>query len=257
MNRSVTSAFSKLAQRCYYWNYADQGRLLSSLCEAKITIKEKRVYSINTALILLLFIATSILITLYPSLIPLLLLTGGLSLLLYARKKRNRLSRKKEATLFYLPLILERLIMALRSGNDLIGALHVVVELEIATARERKTIVDPITDAFAQVLHLINRGSPCTEAFDVTVKATALPQLRHALLYLKTSWIDGGDLIPPLIELSEATQSTYQDYVEEKLASLPVKAMAPLLLTFAGLLLLLLSTPLVALLKLTSSLPIQ
>jgi hypothetical protein len=50
-------------------------------------------------------------------------------------------------------------------------------------------------------------------------------------------------LVRPLKELSDATQTAYQEVVEEEIAKLPVKAVLPLILTFAGLIVCFLTVP--------------
>jgi len=56
---------------------------------------------------------------------------------------------------------------------------------------------------------------------------------------------EGGELVRPLRELSDATQMYYQESVEEEIARLPAKAVMPLVVTFAGLIICFLTIPLV------------
>jgi hypothetical protein len=48
-----------------------------------------------------------------------------------------------------------------------------------------------------------------------------------------------------LKELSDATQTQYQESVEEEIAKLPVRAVLPLILTFTGLIVCFLTVPIV------------
>jgi hypothetical protein len=54
----------------------------------------------------------------------------------------------------------------------------------------------------------------------------------------------GGEIVRPLKELSDATQTAYQEAVEEMIAKLPVKAVLPLVVTFTGLIICFLTVPL-------------
>jgi hypothetical protein len=49
----------------------------------------------------------------------------------------------------------------------------------------------------------------------------------------------------PLRELSDATQLYYQETLEEEVAAMPVKATVPLVITFAGLIMIFVAMPLV------------
>jgi hypothetical protein len=77
--------------------------------------------------------------------------------------------------------------------------------------------------------------------------------VRHCFIHLAVAHEEGGELVMPLKELSDSTQLYYQETVDEEIAKLPVKATMPLLLTFAGLILLFLTSPLVQVTKLFSS----
>jgi hypothetical protein len=56
----------------------------------------------------------------------------------------------------------------------------------------------------------------------------------------------------PLKELSDATQSFYQETIEEEIARLPVKATLPLLCTFAGLIIFFITSPLIQVITMTA-----
>jgi hypothetical protein len=70
-------------------------------------------------------------------------------------------------------------------------------------------------------------------------------------VHLSLAHKEGGELIRPLRELSDATQLSYQERVEEEIAKLPVKAVLPLVITFTGLIICFLTVPLVQVSSLT------
>jgi hypothetical protein len=76
--------------------------------------------------------------------------------------------------------------------------------------------------------------------------------LRHAFIHLAVAQKEGGELVMPLKELSDATQLYYQESIEEDIAKLPVKATMPLVCTFAGLIICFITAPLLQVISLTS-----
>ena len=64
-------------------------------------------------------------------------------------------------------------------------------------------------------------------------------------MHLGLAYKQGGEVVRPLKELSDATQTHYQESVEEEIARLPVRAVLPLLLTFTGLIICFLTVPVV------------
>jgi hypothetical protein len=68
--------------------------------------------------------------------------------------------------------------------------------------------------------------------------------VKHACIHLGLAYRQGGEIVRPLKELSDATQVAYQETVEEQIAKLPVKAVLPLVLTFTGLIVCFLTVPL-------------
>lgn len=140
--------------------------------------------------------------------------------------------------LFHLPMTVEKLLIAVQSGLDVVPALRIAGQ----TAADKP---DPASRAFGRVVTLIEQGATVETALEqVAGDATAIP-LKHVLLHLKVAHSRGGDLTFPLRELADATQVTYEQNVEEEIAVLPIKATAPLLCTFLGLLIVFLTAPII------------
>ncbi len=151
---------------------------------------------------------------------------------------RRRYSVKQVREIeFFLPVVMEKMVMAALSGLDIIPAMKRVTEV---TPRK----VDPVTRLFAESLVLIESGSPVEDSLRCVIKDIPSPALRHAFMHLGFAYKEGGELVLPLRELSDATQLHYQERAEEEMARLPVKATMPLLLTFAGLILIFITSPL-------------
>ncbi len=145
-------------------------------------------------------------------------------------RKRRSLTRSLE---FFLPTAMERVVMAVSSGLDIIPALS-------EAARESK---DPVSDVFRGIVSLSEGGIRVEHAIQMTADSVPSFPVKHALAHVALAYKQGGEIVRPLKELSDATQTHYQEAVEEEIAKLPVRAVLPLLLTFAGLIICFLTVP--------------
>jgi len=162
-------------------------------------------------------------------------LLGALAGRLYKTRSRElavkREIRKME---FYLPAVMERIVMAVSSGLDIVPALR----------EASRGGIDPVSGLLERIVKLSEAGTPVDAAFEsVAMSASSVP-VRHALTHLALAHRQGGEIVRPLKELSDATQTAYQESVEEMIAKLPVKAVLPLVLTFTGLIICFLTVPL-------------
>lgn len=141
-----------------------------------------------------------------------------------------------------LPLVMERVVMAAGAGLDVLPAIG-----EAAAASD-----DPVSRALRRVVELSERGLPVEEALKVV--ATSLPSLsvRHAFVHFGLAYKQGGEIVRPLRELSDATQAHYQESIEEEIARLPARAVFPLVVIFAGLIICFLTVPLIQVGSITS-----
>jgi Flp pilus assembly protein TadB len=163
---------------------------------------------------------------------PLGALAADLLMRRVADRRKKRLLRQME---FYLPSVLERVVMAVGAGMDIIPA------LQEASRNGR----DPVSALLAQVVRLSECGAPVDSAFDQVSRAVPCVSVKHAFVHLGLAYRQGGEIVRPLKELSDATQLAYQESVEEVIAKLPVQAVLPLVVTFAGLIICFLTVPLI------------
>jgi hypothetical protein len=155
--------------------------------------------------------------------------------LYHSRKidRKEKLRLKQMA--YYLPTVMERIIMAVGSGLDIVPALR----------EAGHNASDPVSNLMKWIVHLAESGTPVDAAFDMAAKRDDVtPAVKHACIHLALAHRQGGEIVRPLKELSDATQLAYQESVEEQIARLPVKAVLPLVLTFAGLIVCFLTVPL-------------
>jgi len=162
-------------------------------------------------------------------------LLGGLAGRLYKARGRELAAKREIRKMeFYLPAVMERIVMAVSSGLDIVPALR-------EASRGGK---DPVSGILERVVKLSEAGTPVDAAFESVATDTSSVPVRHALTHLALAHRQGGEIVRPLKELSDATQTAYQESVEEMIAKLPVKAVLPLVLTFTGLIICFLTVPL-------------
>jgi pilus assembly protein TadC len=156
-----------------------------------------------------------------------------------------------QATNAILPAIVERIVMAVHAGLDIIPAIERVVQLERKECNILGRKPDPVSFILENVLNRYYSGARLEEALEEHARKSASIAIRHAFIHLAIAHREGGEIIIPLRELSDATQLMYQEEIEEAINTLPVRATIPLVLTFAGLILCFLATPVIQVLNIS------
>ena len=171
--------------------------------------------------------------------------------------QRSRLGRAKARYMksleFYLPVVMERLVMAVQSGLDITAALGAIVALEQGEGEddsEKEKTIDPVTRLLFSVHGLAEGGLTFEQALRRVAEHVECSAVRHAFIHLAVAHAEGGELVKPLKELSDSTQLCYQESVDEQIAKLPVQATLPLLCTFSGLILCFITPPIMQLMHL-------
>lgn len=166
----------------------------------------------------------------------------------------KRSGKEDDELIFHLPIVMEKLVMAVQAGYDILPAIGLLRDLEQIDAQPRQdpSSIDPVSRLLEKIYDLSEAGMTFQQSLDVIVQRVKNPSIRHVFAHLALAFNEGGELTTPLLELSDATQLAFQEAVEERIAVLPVKAVMPLLLTFAGLLLGFITSPLIQLLHLTA-----
>lgn len=180
---------------------------------------------------------------------------SGLSLgyLVGQYRFRARNAHQLERLEQLLPIVMERLVMAVQAGLDVTAAVQAVINLEKKYATRRRDSLDPVTELLELVLRLTESGIGFNRALRDVAEVVPSTALKHAFIHLAVAYEEGGELVMPLRELSDSTQLYYQEIVEEKIAKLPVKATMPLVCTFAGLIIFFITTPLLQVMNIVSS----
>jgi Flp pilus assembly protein TadB len=155
-------------------------------------------------------------------------------------QKKRRLEDYKYKINFYLPLIMERLVMAVQAGQDILPAIGSMLAIE-----EKEKKLDPVSELLLKVKNLSESGLSFEKSLQQVAESVDSGALRHAFIHLALAHKEGGELVAPLRELSDSTQLFFQETIEEEIAKMPVKATLPLLLIFAGLIICFITTPII------------
>ncbi len=162
---------------------------------------------------------------------------------LYQRRKSAKLQHAYIRSLeFYLPVVMERLVMAAQAGLDILPAIGIVCDCSLSKRADQER--DPVSRLLSFAQQLTEAGMGFESALQAIAEKVECSALRHAFIHLARTHVEGGELVGPLRELSDSTQLYFQESVEEEIAKMPVKATAPLLCTFAGLMVFFLTAPL-------------
>ncbi|MCB0333145.1 MAG: type II secretion system F family protein [Bdellovibrionales bacterium] len=181
------------------------------------------------------------------SLLPFCVMGLAIGYLVARRKLANKKAQFLRDVEFFLPVIMERLVMAVQAGLDVFAGIAVILELE-----EDELEKDPVTELLGRAYRLTERGMTFEDALRTIAESVDSAPLRHAFIHLALAQREGGELVFPLRELSDSTQLYYQETVEHGIAKLPVKATMPLLVTFVGLIILFITSPILQVLNLTA-----
>lgn len=162
--------------------------------------------------------------------------------------------RKEEESYFKslqynLPLVMERLVMTVEAGLDLLAGIKIIVEQEKETNRNK---INPVVELLEVVLKLTEAGLSFSESLNQVGRSCPIPAVKHAFIHLALAYKEGGELVMPLRELSDATQLNFEETVEEEIAKLPVKATLPLVVIFAGMITFFITAPMIQVLEVTS-----
>ncbi len=181
----------------------------------------------------------------------------ALGYLIAEARKRRLIKADVRELEFFLPIVMERIVMAVQAGHDILASLKVILELDEAAAKQRTDSRDTcphdaVTLLLQQVSDLAESGHGVEQSLHEIALSVDCPSLRHAFIHLAQAHKEGGELVLPLRELSDATQLYYQETIEEEIAKLPVKATLPLLCTFAGLIIFFLTAPMMQVIDITT-----
>ena len=140
------------------------------------------------------------------------------------------------------PLFLESVILLVESGLGVLPALERAVSCRDGGAA--------VSRLFRIVYLLSSRGMPFTQALETVAEHMPHRILRHVMLHLDLSGMEGGSIIPSLRSLSDYAHSEWRLSVEQRVKRLENFVVFPVFASVMGLMMLIAAVPLVPLLDL-------
>ena len=147
----------------------------------------------------------------------------------------RRITRRGEDIMFYLPLVIEQIIIGVSSSLDVGPCLARVVQM----ADERDTH-NSVTELFKHAQLYMRSGVSLDNALTEIGKLSGHTELKHAFMSLAQVAKHGGEITKQLQELADAVGSQREARIEGKIKKLELEATAPVALVFMGYMLILL-----------------
>jgi len=155
--------------------------------------------------------------------------------LLYSKNKDEDFSIDDKTIYTFLPLTLEKLIMLVEAGNDLMQGLK---KLTTESGEDNKLL-----RIFKEIVEKFESGLTVEQSIQSVKNKYQNLTLNFVLTYLNISLKEGGQIVPQLQELSSTVLQSYEAFIENEVNKMPVKALAPLMVMFAGVFLILAASP--------------
>jgi Flp pilus assembly protein TadB len=169
---------------------------------------------------------------------------GGLVAVLYLKRQQCAYERR---ILFFLPLVMEQLILLIESGLGLLPALHGVLDIE---EKQEKRWINPVQHTLSLIYRISAAGVPFGIALEQIASVVPSRPLRHVLLHLDIGAAEGGEMVPALRGLSDHCHREWKHSVEGRIKKLENAVIFPVFLAVIGLMLLVAAVPLVPLIEL-------
>ncbi len=148
------------------------------------------------------------------------------------RKKKQR----SEDILFYLPLVIEQLVIGVSSSLDIGPCVARVVSM--ADERDSHNCV---TELLGIVQNYVRSGMSLEDALIEVGRRSGHNELKHAFLSLSQVAKHGGEVTRQLQELADAVANQREAKIETKIKKLELEATVPVAVVFCGFLIILLS----------------
>ena len=148
----------------------------------------------------------------------------------------RRIKARNEDMLFYLPLVIEQVVIGVSSSLDIGPCLQRVVTM----ADERDTH-NCVTELLRVTQHYIRSGVSLEDALIEVGRRSGHTELKHAFMSLSQVAKHGGEVSRQLQELADAVSNQREAKVETKIKKLELEATVPVAVVFCGFLLIILS----------------
>ena len=147
----------------------------------------------------------------------------------------RRIAYRSEDIMFYLPLVVEQIVIGVSSSLD-VGP---CVQRVVAMADERDSH-NSVTELLRHAQLLVKSGLSLEEALNEIGRLSGHTELKHTFMALSPVAKHGGEITRQLQELADAVASQREARIEGKIKKLELEATGPVGLVFLGFLMILL-----------------
>jgi Flp pilus assembly protein TadB len=141
----------------------------------------------------------------------------------------RRIKQRSEDILFYLPLVVEQIVIGVSSSLDIGPCLQRVVQMS-----DERDSHNPVTELLRHAQLLSKSGLSLSESLMEVGKLSGHNELKHTFMSLSQVSKHGGEITKQLQELADAVSSQRETKVEAKIKRLELEATGPVGLVFVG-----------------------
>jgi len=141
----------------------------------------------------------------------------------------RRAKQRGEDMLFFLPLVVEQIVIGVSSSLDIGPCLQRVVQM----ADERDSH-NPVTELLRHAQLLSKSGLSLSDSLMDVGKLSGHNELKHTFMSLSQVSKHGGEITRQLQELADAVSSQRETKIEAKIKRLELEATGPVGLVFVG-----------------------
>ena len=147
----------------------------------------------------------------------------------------RKIKFRQEDILFFLPLVIEQIVIGVSSSLDIGPCLQRVVMM----ADERDTH-NCVTELLRVAQHYMRSGMSLEDAMVEVGRKSGHTELKHAFMSLSQVARHGGEISKQLQELADAVSNQREARIETKIKKLELEATLPVAMVFCGFLLIIL-----------------
>lgn len=141
----------------------------------------------------------------------------------------RKIARRNDDIMFYLPLVIEQIVIGVSSSLDTGPCIARVVEM----ADERNSH-NPVTELLRHAQQFSKSGVSFEESMNEVGALSGHPELKHAFKSLAQVAKHGGEISRQLQELADSVSSQRETLIEGKIKRLELEATGPVGLVFFG-----------------------
>lgn len=141
----------------------------------------------------------------------------------------KRQKTRDEDILYYLPLVIEQLIVGVSSALDIGPCINYVVEMA-----EKRGTHNPVTRLLKQVQIYVRFGASLDDALLDVGRESGHTELKNAFLQLSQVAKHGGEITKQLQDLGTTVTRQREVIIDGRIKTLELKATGPVTLVFAG-----------------------